>query len=72
MLINQLIKLLIQLSQFFENLSKNIMFNKIFALQEKPHAIIAKLTSLSFFESFLKDYMKAIVCDKNPPCNSCQ
>ena len=48
------------------------MLNEIIKLQQKPHAIIVKLTSLSNFDAFLKEYIKTIVCDKNPPCNKCQ
>lgn len=54
------------------NYYKNNMFSQIFALKQKPHAIIIKLASLSSFDCFLKQYIKSIVCDSTPACNKCQ
>lgn len=48
------------------------MVNQILTLDQKPHAIIVKLASLSSFDDFLKQYVKSIVCDKKPACNKCQ
>ena len=47
------------------------MINNFFDLQKKPHALIVKQYPLSDFTSFLKQFMKSIVCINNG-CNHCQ
>ena len=46
------------------------MINNFFNLPKKPHALIVKQYPLSDFVSFLKQFMKSIVC-ANHGCNLC-
>ena len=46
------------------------MANNYFNLPKKPHALIVKQCPLSDFTSFLKQFMKSVVCI-NCGCNIC-
>ena len=48
------------------------MFNNLLLVKNKPHAIIISESHFSTIDKMISDFLKAIVCESTPYCNTCK